>query len=256
MLYPTVSERWNAKRQSKAVLEYDEVLNDMDEETVAALWEEAEEYNHQLCKGENSKEQYDEMLHVDENGIMGYISIPKIQVRLPIYHGTSEAVLQDGAGHLEGSSLPIGGPDSHAVLSSHRGLPGARLFTDLDQLVLGDSFQITVLGQDLIYKVDQITVVEPHEVEKLQIVKDQDYCTLVTCTPYGINTHRMLVRGLRVPEIQESQSMLIQSEAVLLDLRIYWVVLIIITGMMSGIRTWKALRRKRNETVEKDRPVY
>lgn len=195
LLYPTVSEKWNAKRQSRALLEYDQNVQQLQEQERQKLLEEANRYNEQLAAKGETDLSYEQVLNIDGRGIMGYVLIPKIHVELPIYHGTSEAVLQKGVGHMEGTSLPVGGGSAHCVLSSHRGLPSARLFTDLDQLIMGDAFQLKVLNQVREYTIDQILVVEPHEMDALRIVKGQDYCTLVTCTPYGINSHRMLIRG-------------------------------------------------------------
>lgn len=177
----------------------------MDETQRKALWDAATAYNASLAQkrsqnwelSQEEKAQYDALLSATTGGVMGYVEIPSIQVSLPIYHGTGEVALQKGAGHLTGSSLPVGGESTHTVLSSHRGLPSARLFTDLDRLQAGDVFYLHVLGETLAYAVDQILTVEPHETQALEIVPGEDYCTLFTCTPYGINTHRLLVRGHR-----------------------------------------------------------
>ena len=210
LLYPTVSDYWNSFHSTRAIAQYGEQVANMDEEAYQKLWDEAELYNRSLIDdtgrflmtGEE-REQYDALLAVTESGIMGYIEIPKIEVELPIYHGTAESVLQIAVGHVEGSSLPAGGAGTHCVLSGHRGLPSARLFTDLDELVEGDIFILQVLDRTLSYEIDQILIVDPSDVEALEIDKDQDYCTLVTCTPYGINTHRMLVRGHRIENIDD-----------------------------------------------------
>ena len=203
LLYPSFSNYWNTKHQTKAISEYVEDISNTDEEKNEALWKEAIAYNKMLCEtGINwiltEEEKYQEYLKVNDTGLMAYIEIPSIQCSLPIYHGTDEAVLQVGVGHVEGSSLPVGGEGSHCVLSGHRGLPSAKLFTDLDMLVEGDQFMIYTLGKTLTYEVDQISIVEPTDFSKLQIEGDKDYCTLVTCTPYGINTHRLLIRGQRI----------------------------------------------------------
>lgn len=206
LLYPTVSGLWNAYHQTKAVVSYVEQTEAMDEETRKALWEDAKAYNEALAKKETQswtltdeeREVYEKQLSVDIKGTMGYIEIPCINTLLPIYHGISEAVLQEGVGHIEGSSLPVGGVGSHTVVSGHRGLPSARLFTELDRVKLDDVFYLHVLGETMAYKVDQILTVEPHEMEELKIQLGKDYCTLVTCTPYGINSHRLLVRGHRI----------------------------------------------------------
>ena len=210
MLYPTVSDYWNSFHQTRAIANYDAVVAELDETDYEALFQAAEEYNEKLrglgapfSEHEQLSELYYRVLDVAGNGIVGYINIPKINVNLPIYHGTSDSVLNVAAGHLEGSSLPIGGEARHSVLSAHRGLPSAKLFTDLDELEVADIFTITVLNQVLTYEVDQILIVEPTQMEALNVTAGQDYCTLLTCTPYGINSHRMLVRGHRVENIDD-----------------------------------------------------
>ncbi len=210
MLYPTVSDYWNSLHQTRAIANYDAVVAELDETDYEALFQAAEEYNEKLrglgapfSEHEELSELYYSVLDVAGNGIIGYINIPKINVNLPIYHGTSDSVLNVAAGHLEGSSLPIGGEARHSVLSAHRGLPSAKLFTDLDELEVADIFTITVLNQVLTYEVDQILIVEPTQMEALNVAAGQDYCTLLTCTPYGINSHRMLVRGHRVENIDD-----------------------------------------------------
>ncbi|MCD8341883.1 MAG: class C sortase [Clostridiales bacterium] len=206
LLYPSVSNWWNQRVASRAVANYDETVASMTEEDYTAWFEAAEAYNANLASIGSATtitnpdlvdEDYWDTLDITGTGIMGYITIEKIDVQLPIYHGTSEGVLQVAAGHLEGTSLPVGGESTHCVISAHRGLPSALLFTDLDQLEVGDTFTITVLNQVLTYEVDQITIVLPDELENLYIEEGKDYCTLMTCTPYGINTHRLLVRGVR-----------------------------------------------------------
>ena len=210
MLYPTVSDYVNQRHQSRALASYDETVNEMSDADYTAYFEAADAYNQRLAATPNSfftPEQvsgYDETLDVSGTGIMGYITIPKISVKLPIYHGTDEGVLQVAAGHLEGSSLPVGGAGTHAVISAHRGLPSAKLFTNLDELEVGDRFTITVLDRVLTYEVDQISIVLPTETDQLLPTEGMDYVTLMTCTPYGVNTHRLLVRGKRV-ETTESQ---------------------------------------------------
>lgn len=211
LLYPTVSNLWNSYHQTRAIVSYTEQTSEMDEKVKEALFRAAAAYNETLAQKdvqswELSKEEravYESLLAVTAKGIMGYVEIPGIGEKLPIYHGTSEAVLQEGVGHLEGSSLPVGGASVHTVISGHRGLPSARLFTDLDKMQKGDIFYLHVLEETLAYEVDQIQTVEPHETQALEIVEGQDLCTLVTCTPYGINTHRLLVRGHRTELPQE-----------------------------------------------------
>ena len=206
ILYPTISNMWNQKRQSQAVETYSNQVKDMESDKKKALLEQAQQYNQKLLsendpiKNHVDDYEYDNMLSVDDTRIMGYISIPQIDVKLPIYHGTGDEAISQGVGHLQGSSLPVGGEGTHCVLSSHRGLPKAKLFTDLDRLNVGDRFSLTVLDQTIIYQVDLISIVEPEELDKLMIEDGKDYCTLLTCTPYGVNTQRLLVRGSRVNE--------------------------------------------------------
>lgn len=206
MLYPIVSDYWNSRTQSRAVATYNETVESMDYEERDRMLEAAEEYNVKLLGVETPFVNYDqidgyeELLDVSGTGIMGYVTIPKIDVELPIYHGTDDAVLQVAAGHLKGSSLPVGGAGTHCVLSAHRGLPSASLFTDLDEMEEGDTFTITVLDRSMTYQVDQIRIVEPQEIEELRIDPAEDYVTLMTCTPYGINSHRLLVRGVRTAD--------------------------------------------------------
>lgn len=203
MLYPTIADWWNSWHQSQMIAGYTEAVETMTQEDYDALFAQADEYNaRRLDAGlpilESPLEGYEDTLNIGGTGIMGYVTIDKIDVELPIYHGTGEAVLQVGCGHLEGSSLPVGGESTHAVLSTHRGLPSAKLFTDLDELTEGDTFQVTVLNRVLTYEIDQIRIVLPKELEELDITPGMDYCTLMTCTPYGVNSHRMLLRGHRV----------------------------------------------------------
>lgn len=210
LLYPTVSNYLYEKNSSRAVNNYDDTMAKMEEAERQALLEEAREYNAGLVgsggvSGDTFHTQvettpeYDELLNMDSSGMMGYITIPKIDVELPIYHNTTEAVLQAGVGHFPSSSLPVGGESSHAVLTGHRGLPSKLLFTDLDEMEVRDVFYIKVLGETFAYQVDQILTVLPSETDALQIEEGKDYVTLVTCTPYAVNTHRLLVRGHRIP---------------------------------------------------------
>lgn len=210
LLYPTVSDRWNSFHQTRAIATYVEAVDAMNGETMEAMLEEAQRYNGRLAvQGagfqltEEEKAEYESLLDVSGTGVMGYLQIPKINVSLPVYHGTDEAILQIAVGHIPGSSLPVGGENTHSILSGHRGLPSARLLTDLDQIQEGDVFTVTVLNRTAVYEVDQIRIVAPEDVSDLQIVSGEDYCTLVTCTPYGINTHRLLVRGRRTDHITE-----------------------------------------------------
>ena len=220
MLYPTVSDYWNSFHQTRAIANYDAVVAELDETDYESLFAAAEEYNEQLrALGAPFSEHgqleglYYSVLDVAGNGIIGYVSIEKIGVNLPIYHGTSDSVLNVAVGHLEGSSLPIGGEGRHSVLSAHRGLPSAKLFTDLDRMEKGDIFTITVLNRTFTYEVDQILIVEPAQMEALNVTGGEDYCTLLTCTPYGINSHRMLVRGFRIDNIEGEEALAVAAEA-------------------------------------------
>ena len=205
LLYPTVSNYWNSLHQSRAIAAYVEQVAQTDNETFDQLRGQARAYNRTLVgkayrydMTRQEREEYLGLLNVSENGIIGYIEIPDIHCELPIYHGTDADALQIGVGHIEGSSLPVGGESTHCAISGHRGLPSAKLFSDLDKLTVGDRFILRVLDETLTYEVDQIHTVLPGEMDELEIVEGEDYCTLVTCTPYGINTHRLLVRGHRV----------------------------------------------------------
>ena len=204
LLYPSVSQYWNTKTQSRAVSNYQDILASIKPEDFTAYFEAADQYNQDLnaltfpLLDYGKLGNYEQTLAVSGNGIMGFITIPKIGIELPIYHSIRTEVLNIACGHLEGTSLPVGGESTHCVLSAHRGLPHAKLFTDLDKLEVGDTFQITVLDRTLTYQIDQIKVVRPNEVNDIQIVEGEDLCTLLTCTPYGINSHRLLVRGTRI----------------------------------------------------------
>ena len=220
LIYPTASDYINSLHQSKAISTYAERVENMDEEQYNEMSEAARQYNYELSqRAQNYKlteaeaAQYMQCLNVDGNGAMGYIEIPSIKVSLPIYHGTDDIVLQTAIGHLEWTSLPVGGESSHCVLSGHRGLPSAKLFTNLDKLVNGDIFVLRVLNEVLTYEVDQILIVEPENIDSLHIAEEQDYCTLVTCTPYGINTHRLLVRGHRIANTEEAHVAFVTADA-------------------------------------------
>jgi len=218
MLYPTASDWWNSRHASQAIANYVEAVSSIDQEEKEALLEAARAYNDSLASGVNFKlsdeqyAEYESLLDLTGTGIMGYIQIPAINVNLPVYHGTEESVLQVAVGHIAGSSLPVGGEKAHSVLSGHRGLPSAKLFTDLDKIKEGDIFTISILEEIFTYEVDQIRIVLPEETDELAIVPGKDYCTLVTCTPYGINTHRMLVRGRRIENI-DNTVLVINAEA-------------------------------------------
>ena len=219
LLYPAFSDYWNSMTQSRAIVDYESVLENLEPEDYTAIFDEAHAYNKALYEttfpllNYHLVPGYYEALHVTENDMIGYLQIDRIGVELPIYHGTSSDVLNRGVGHLEGSSLPVGGENTHSVLSAHRGLPSAKLFTDLDRLEKGDTFQIIVLDQILTYQVDFIKVIVPTDVSDLQIIEGGDYCTLFTCTPYGINTHRLLVRGVRIETIAEKPVIYVSNEA-------------------------------------------
>ncbi len=224
LLYPSFSNWWNSWHQSRAIASYSEQVANMDEDKYNELWNAAMAYNESLLSRPNSYiltqeqlEEYTELLNVGGNGVMGYIDIPIIGVTLPIYHGTSDSVLQIAVGHLDWTSLPTGGESTHTVLSGHRGLPSARLFTDLDDLIVGDTFMLRILDEVLTYEVDKIRIVEPYVTEDLLIEEGKDYCTLVTCTPYGINTHRLLVRGHRIETAEEARVVRITADAVQID---------------------------------------
>ena len=224
LLYPTFSDWWNSFHQTRAVASYVEQVANMDDDQYEKIWSAAWEYNRSLVDRPNdyllSEEQqirYQNLLNVTDNGIMGYIEVPKIDIVYPLYHGTDEAVLQIAIGHLEWTSMPVGGEGSHCVVSGHRGLPSARLFTDLDQMEVGDTFLLRVLDEVLTYEVDQIKIVEPHVTEDLLIVEGQDLCTMITCTPYGINSHRLLVRGHRIDTAEEQVDRRVTADAIQIE---------------------------------------
>ena len=222
LLYPSVSNYWNSMHASQAVAEYNTKVKELSAEDYDQILENARAYNQSLLNRSDSfslteelEKEYEKQLDVGDDGIMGYVEIPNINVSLPIYHGTDDSVLQIAVGHLEWSSLPVGGESTHCVLSGHRGLPSAKLFTNLDKLTEGDIFVIRVLDEVLSYEVDRIRIVEPDELDSLQIEEGKDLCTLVTCTPYGINTHRLLVRGHRVAN--ESEGIRVTSDAIQIE---------------------------------------
>ncbi len=224
LLYPSLADYWNRFRSSKAVSSYVEDVQNMDEKEYEKILDNAKEYNQKLTSqyngyylNETMKAEYEKTLNISETGIMGYIEIPSINCSVPIHHGTGEDVLQTAIGHLEWSSLPVGGESTHCVLSGHRGLPSARLFTDLDRLREGDTFVIRVLNETLTYEVDKILIVEPNDMKDLAIEKGKDLCTLVTCTPYGVNTHRLLVRGHRIENAEDSSNVHVTSDAVRIE---------------------------------------
>lgn len=224
LLYPAISNYVNSKHASRVIATYNEALTSSDEDKLSGILDSAADYNTRLRSAlpdafyiPSNVSGYGDTLDITGTGIMGYIDIDKIGVELPIYHGVSKEVLQVGVGHLEGTSLPVGGESTHCVLSGHRGLPSAKLFTDLDELEIGDEFTITILDRLLTYRIDQICIVLPTETDDLQIVNGKDYCTLMTCTPYGINTHRLLVRGVRTENAVVKRNVFVKNEAFKVD---------------------------------------
>lgn len=216
MLYPIISNWWNERVQSQVISNYNQTVAHMDSDETERLLAEAHDYNEQLAGiyapfiNYEQISGYEDILNVSGTGIMGYITIPVIHAEFPIYHGTSEEVLNVAAGHLQGSSIPVGGKNTHAVISAHRGLPSAKLFTDLDKMVVGDTFTITILGEVLTYEVEEILRVKPEEVDKLAIIPNEDYVTLMTCTPYGVNTHRLLLRSHRIETVNDESAVKIK----------------------------------------------
>lgn len=264
LLYPTVSNYWNSFHQSRAIASYTEQIANLDTSERDRIMAAAVEYNAALAGQETdfslSDEQiadYYEQLKLEGTDVMGYIDIPAIDCYLPIYHGTSEGVLQVAVGHLDWTSLPIGGESSHSVLSGHRGLPSAKLFTDLDRMVVGDVFMISVLDEVFTYEVDQILIVEPSQVNNLTIEEGKDYCTLVTCTPYGINTHRLLVRGHRIANLENSETVHITADAVHIEplivapiLAIPMLLILLIILLFGGRKNKKKTRGDTNDANE------
>ena len=256
--YPTVSDWWNRFHQTRAVASYAAAVSQMKTEDYDRLFAEADDYNRKLA-GTGMKwsmtdeeiQEYNSILDISENGIMGYIDIPRIRQTLPIYHGTDDAVLQIAIGHLAGTSLPVGGDSTHCVVSGHRGLPSARLFTDLDRLIVGDIWTMTVLNRTVTYEVDQIRIVEPEDLSELQIVQGRDYCTLLTCTPYGINSHRLLVRGHRIANLDGDAN--VTADAMQVDQTLVAIVLAIIILLILCVfllitsSKWYRQRRDRRE---------
>jgi len=219
--YPTFSDWWNSFHQSRAIATYTETVEEMNDEQIEKMLQEADDYNKRLLKktnryamDEEELEEYNSVLDPSGTGVMGYIQIKSIGVNLPVYHGTDETILQVAIGHIEGTSLPVGGASTHSAVSGHRGLPSAKLFSDLDKLREGDTFTLTILNRTITYQVDQIKVVLPEEVAGLSITAGEDYCTLITCTPYGINTHRLLVRGTRIDNIAGEHVILPGAEVI------------------------------------------
>ena len=256
VLYPTVSDWVNRRNASRALVSYDETVNALSDADYEACFAAADDYNRRLAATENAFYKpelvsgYEQTLDLSGTGIMGYITIQKIGVELPIYHGTGEGVLQVAAGHLQGSSLPVGGAGTHAVISAHRGLPSAKLFTNLDQLEVGDTFTITVLDRVLTYEVDLISIVLPNETDLLQPAPGKDYLTLMTCTPYGINTHRLLVRGHRVETVENQKHIRVTADAVRVQPAVVAPLLAVPLLVLLGAGAAAVVHiRKRNKTA-------
>ena len=262
LLYPTVSDYWNSLHASQAVADYAENVRNLEAEKYEQVLQDARNYNQMLpykhttfALSEEDKGAYDTLLDISGTGVMGYIEIPTINISLPVYHGTEDAVLQIAVGHLEWSSLPVGGEDTHCVLSGHRGLPSAKLFTNLDKLVVGDKFVMRVLDEVLTYEVDQILIVEPTDVSTLIIEAGKDLCTLVTCTPYGINSHRLLVRGHRIENQEEAQAIRVTSDAVQIEplivapaVALPMLLVLLMILLVSGGKTKSAGGKKNAKT--------
>ncbi len=255
VLYPEISNLWNMRHSSKLIVKYDESVSEIDEETYTQQWQAAREFNRKLSEVRGHMlppdmlEEYKSILDVSGLHVMGYLEIPKINVLLPIYHGTEPEVLQVGVGHLEWTSLPVGGVGTHCVLSGHRGLSTARLFSDLPQLQTGDVFYIRVLNEVLAYEVDQIRTVLPRDVEDLVPVAGRDYCTLVTCTPYGVNSHRLIVRGHRTGIEEKTEEVIIAAEAVRIEpyfvAAVLFGVIIVLMTVAVFIMTSSRVRKKK-----------
>ena len=259
MLYPTISDYINQRNQTRVVNSYAQQVDGLSDADYTAYFDAADVFNQEIAADPDALyhadcfSTYSTTLDVTGTGIMGYITIPRIGVELPIYHGTSDAVLQVAAGHLEGTSLPVGGASTHAVISAHRGLPSAKLFTNLDQLEVGDTFTITVLDRVLTYEVDKFSDVLPTETDELKIAEGKDYVTLMTCTPYGINTHRLLVRGRRVETPDQYKHLRVTAEALKIEpiivapIMALPMLLILLIGMLISTRKPKKTRGEEHE---------
>ena len=258
LLYPTVSDYWNSFHQSSAIASYIEQIENINPVDYEREWARARKYNEELTQkpnrfmlSEEEYEEYESMLNPTGSGIMGYIEIPKINCSLPIYHGTDEAVLQIAVGHIEGTSLPTGDIGTHTVLSGHRGLPSAKLFTDLDQMEESDLFVIRVMDQIMTYEVDQVLIVLPEELDALAIDPEQDYCTLVTCTPYGINSHRLLVRGHRVENVEMERIIKIVADAT--QIQPVLVAPVLAAPMLLVLLVWMMISTGKKQRRRKSR---
>ncbi|MCQ2419156.1 MAG: class C sortase [Clostridia bacterium] len=258
LLYPTLSNYWNSRHATMTIMRYTEQVAKMSDEEINAMWQAAVQYNERLSKkpgasmlSDAEKAEYQTLLDVGNTGVMGYVEIKSLDVFLPIYHGTDDTVLQIAAGHVDWTSLPVGGASTHSVISGHRGLPSAKLFTDLDELVIGDTFTVNVLGTTMTYEVDQILTVLPHEMDALTVTEGMDYCTLMTCTPYGINTHRLLVRGHRVPNELDPTPTRVVSEAVQISPILVCAITAAIPLLLIVIAVLRRRKEKRaRKTVE------
>lgn len=252
VLYPSFSDWWNSMHMSRVITDYVDLIEELDENEYQALIEEAHAYNRSLLERTNGyattdeqKEKYPKLLNIANNGVMGYIEVPTIGVSLPLYHGTDATVLQVAIGHLEWSSLPVGGESTHCVVSGHRGLPSAKLFTHLDKVREGDIFILRILDEVLTYEIDQILIVEPDQVESLMISEGKDYCTMFTCTPYGINTHRLLVRGHRIENQEDAVMPHVISEAILIEPAV--VAPIVAIPMLIVLFIWIMIPKKKKK---------
>lgn len=261
LLYPTFADFWNSRTQTKLLNDFEARVSEFRPEDFTPYFEAADAYNQKIAEAEfplsdsAADEEYMELLNVNGSGIMGSLSIEKIRVELPVYHTTSDEVLSKAAGHMVGSSLPVGGESTHAVISAHRGLPSAKLFTNLDRMEVGDTFVITVLDRAMTYEVDQIKIVYPDEVENLYVEDGKDYVTLLTCTPYGLNTHRLLVRGVRV-DTAKKRKLYITSQGYVIDP--IFVTPVVAAPMMlafliySWVQAIKAPKKKKAKLTPKD----
>ena len=257
LLYPAVSSYWNSKTQSEVIVDYEAMLASYKPEDYTALFEAADEYNQRLyalsepLRDYPQLENYHEILNVSGNGMIGYVTIPKIGQELPVYHGTSDAVLSIAVGHFEGTSLPTGGKNTHSVVSAHRGLPTATLFTHLDRMEVGDTFYFTILDRVITYEVDQIRIVEPYDTSLIRIEENGDYCTLLTCTPYGINTQRLLVRGRRIDSAQK-KNIYISNEAYRIDTLV--VMPMVALPMIAVLLVYVMFAPVKKESLGEDLP--
>ena len=258
MLYPTLANLWNNRHQQRQVTAYKEAVAEMDDSARLQMLEDAYAYNERLAKLNSPLHNYDQipgyddLLNISGTGIMGYVSIPNINVELPIYHGTSDGVLQIASGHIQGSSLPVGGTTTHSVISGHRGLPSAKLFTDLDQIVEGDTFTINVLNEVLTYEVEKILVILPSQTSELAIVPDEDHVTLMTCTPYGVNSHRLLIRAHRIASIFDKQ---IKVSADALQVDSMTVIPAVFLPLLALLLIWWKITGRRKKKIRIDKYI-